>query len=159
MLHYLATHPGSDKIVGCTQPRRVAALNVAKRVADEMDVEFGQEVGYTIRFEDYTTERTKLKYRTGGMLQRETTSDPMLSRYAIILLDEAHECLLSNQSILDLLKKILPQRPDLKLVVMSPTLETSHFQVSAHSQGDLRKFFNDAPLCSIPGCAPPEESQ
>ena len=110
-------------------------------------------------FRGLTTERTKLKYRTGGMLQRETTSDPMLSRYAIILLDEAHECLLSNQSILDLLKKILPQRPDLKLVVMSPTLETSHFQVSAHSQGDLQKFFNDAPLCSIPGCASPEESQ
>ena len=80
MLHYLATHPDSDKIVCCTQPRRVAALNVAKRVSEEMDVEFGQEVGYAIRFDDKTSERTKLKYMTDGMLQREAMSDPLLSR-------------------------------------------------------------------------------
>ena len=80
MLHYLATHTASDKIVCCTQPRRVAALNVAKRVSEEMDVEFGQEVGYTIRFDDKTSERTKLKYMTDGMLQREAMSDPLLSR-------------------------------------------------------------------------------
>lgn len=81
MLHYLATHPGSDKMVCCTQPRRVAALNVAKRVADEMDVEFGEEVGYTIRFEDFTSDRTVLKYMTDGMLLREAMGDPKLSRY------------------------------------------------------------------------------
>ena len=101
MLHYLATHPGSDKMVCCTQPRRVAALNVARRVADEMDVEFGEEVGYTIRFEDFTTENTKLKFMTDGMLQREAMGDPLLNRYSfiwliyknrysIIILDEAH---------------------------------------------------------------------
>lgn len=129
MLRYLATHPDSEKIVGCTQPRRVAALNVAKRVAEEMDVEFGQEVGYTIRFEDYTTERTKLKYMTDGMLQREAMGDPLLSRYSIILLDEAHERTLSTDIMMGLLKEILPKRPDLKLVVMSATLETSRFQV------------------------------
>ena len=84
MLHYLATHPDSDKIVCCTQPRRVAALNVAKRVSEEMDVAFGQEVGYTIRFDDKTSERTKLKYMTDGMLQREAMSDPLLSRYWIV---------------------------------------------------------------------------
>lgn len=84
MLHYLATHPGSDKMVCCTQPRRVAALNVAKRVADEMDVEFGEEVGYTIRFEDFTTERTRLKFMTDGMLEREAMGDPLLNRYDII---------------------------------------------------------------------------
>ena len=130
MLRYLATHPDSDKIVGCTQPRRVAALNVAKRVAEEMDVEFGQEVGYTIRFEDYTTERTKLKYMTDGMLQREAMGDPLLTRYSIILLDEAHERTLSTDIMMGLLKEILPKRPDLKLIVMSATLETSRFQVS-----------------------------
>jgi pre-mRNA-splicing factor ATP-dependent RNA helicase DHX15/PRP43 len=80
MLHYIATHPESDKIVCCTQPRRVAAINVAKRVAEEMDVEFGEEVGYTIRFDDFTTKRTKLKFMTDGMLQREAISDPMLKR-------------------------------------------------------------------------------
>ena len=130
MLRYLATHPDSDKIVGCTQPRRVAALNVAKRVAEEMDVEFGQEVGYTIRFEDFTTERTKLKYMTDGMLQREAMGDPLLTRYSIILLDEAHERTLSTDIMMGLLKEILPKRPDLKLIVMSATLETSRFQVS-----------------------------
>lgn len=129
MLRYLATHPDSDKIVGCTQPRRVAALNVAKRVAEEMDVEFGQEVGYTIRFEDFTTERTKLKYMTDGMLQREAMGDPLLTRYSIILLDEAHERTLSTDIMMGLLKEILPKRPDLKLIVMSATLETSRFQV------------------------------
>ena len=84
MLHYLATHPESDKMVCCTQPRRVAALNVARRVADEMDVEFGEEVGYTIRFEDFTTENTKLKFMTDGMLQREAMGDPLLNRYSFI---------------------------------------------------------------------------
>ena len=80
MLHYLATHPKSEKLVCCTQPRRVAAVNVAKRVADEMDVDFGEEVGYTIRFENLTTERTKLVFMTDGMLQREAMNDPMLYR-------------------------------------------------------------------------------
>ena len=104
-------------------------MNVAKRVAEEMDVEFGQEVGYTIRFEDFTTERTKLKYMTDGMLQREAMGDPLLTRYSIILLDEAHERTLSTDIMMGLLKEILPKRPDLKLIVMSATLETSRFQV------------------------------
>ena len=76
MLHYLATHPDSDKIICCTQPRRVAAINVAKRVAEEMDVEFGGEVGYNVRFDDHTSDRTVLKYVTDGMLQREASALP-----------------------------------------------------------------------------------
>ena len=80
MLHYFATHPDSDKMICCTQPRRVAAVNVAKRVAEEMDVEFGGEVGYTVRFENVTSEKTKLVFMTDGMLQREAMNDPLLSR-------------------------------------------------------------------------------
>ena len=139
MLHYLATHPDSDKIVCCTQPRRVAASNVARRVAEEMDVEFGEEVGYTVRFEDVTSERTKLVFMTDGLLQREAMSDPLLSRYShfrflntsysIILLDEAHERTLATDIMMGLLKELLTKRSDLKLVVMSATLDAGRFQV------------------------------
>ena len=139
MLHYLATHPDSDKIICCTQPRRVAASNVARRVAEEMDVEFGEEVGYTVRFEDVTSERTKLVFMTDGLLQREAMSDPLLSRYShfrflntsysIILLDEAHERTLATDIMMGLLKELLTKRSDLKLVVMSATLDASRFQV------------------------------
>ena len=139
MLHYLATHPDSDKIVCCTQPRRVAASNVARRVAEEMDVESGEEVGYTVRFEDVTSERTKLVFMTDGLLQREAMSDPLLSRYShfrflntsysIILLDEAHERTLATDIMMGLLKELLTKRSDLKLVVMSATLDAGRFQV------------------------------
>ena len=139
MLHYLATHPDSDTIVCCTQPRRVAASNVARRVAEEMDVEFGEEVGYTVRFEDVTSERTKLVFMTDGLLQREAMSDPLLSRYShfrflntsysIILLDEAHERTLATDIMMGLLKELLTKRSDLKLVVMSATLDAGRFQV------------------------------
>ena len=139
MLHYLATHPDSDKIICCTQPRRVAAINVAKRVAEEMDVEFGGEVGYNVRFDDHTSDRTVLKYVTDGMLQREAMSDPLLSRYSfspslntsysIILLDEAPERTLATDIMMGLLKELLTKRSDLKLVVMSATLDAGRFQV------------------------------
>ena len=139
MLHYLVTHPDSDKIICCTQPRRVAASNVARRVAEEMDVEFGEEVGYTVRFEDVTSERTKLVFMTDGLLQREAMSDPLLSRYShfrflntsysIILLDEAHERTLATDIMMGLLKELLTKRSDLKLVVMSATLDAGRFQV------------------------------
>ena len=117
-------------MICCTQPRRVAALTVAKRVSEEMDVEFGEEVGYTIRFEDYTSDRTKLKYMTDGMLEREAMNDPLLSRYSIIMLDEAHERTLATDIMMGLLKELLPKRPDLKLIVMSATLDAGRFQVS-----------------------------
>lgn len=121
--------PGQN-CVACTQPRRVAATSIAARVAEEMDVKLGQEVGYTIRFEDMSDQyRTVLKFVTDGMLLREAMGDPLLSRYSVIVLDEAHERTLSTDVLMGLLMEILPKRTkasdygDLKIVVMSATLD------------------------------------
>ncbi|KAI9323771.1 P-loop containing nucleoside triphosphate hydrolase protein [Dichotomocladium elegans] len=129
------------KQIACTQPRRVAAMSVAQRVAEEMDVEFGREVGYCIRFEDHTSPETFLKYMTDGMLLREAMSDPKLSRYSAIILDEAHERTLNTDILMGLLKEICKTRKDLQVVVMSATLDAGRFQ----------KYFNDAPLLTVPG--------
>jgi pre-mRNA-splicing factor ATP-dependent RNA helicase DHX15/PRP43 len=94
------------KQIACTQPRRVAAMSVAQRVADEMDVKLGEEVGYNIRFEDNTSPKTFLKYMTDGMLLREAMSDPKLSRYSAIILDEAHERTLNTDILMGLLKEV-----------------------------------------------------
>lgn len=94
-------------MIACTQPRRVAAMSVAARVAQEMDVQLGDEVGYTIRFEDKSSQRTQLKYLTDGMLLRESMIDPLLNKYGIIILDEAHERTLSTDILFGLLKELL----------------------------------------------------
>ncbi|CAH8565679.1 unnamed protein product [Schistosoma intercalatum] len=119
----------TKKAVACTQPRRVAAMSVAQRVSEEMDVELGQEVGYSIRFEDCTSSRTVMKYMTDGMLLREGMSDPLLEAYGVILLDEAHERTLATDILMGLLKEITKQRLDLKIVVMSATLDAGKFQI------------------------------
>ena len=102
-------------------------MSVAKRVSEEMDVVLGQEVGYTIRFEDKSTPRTLLKYMTDGMLLREAMTDPMLSRYGIVVLDEAHERTLSTDILFGLIKEVMQKRSDLKIVVMSATLNAERF--------------------------------
>eukprot|EP00760_Papus_ankaliazontas_P036423 PhM_4_TR8307/c0_g1_i1/m.25024/K12820/DHX15, PRP43; pre-mRNA-splicing factor ATP-dependent RNA helicase DHX15/PRP43 len=132
---------GPEKAICCTQPRRVAAMSVAERVSKEMDVHLGDEVGYSIRFEDVTGPSTRLKYVTDGVLLREAMTDPTLSKYSVIVLDEAHERTVQTDILLGLLKSILPKRPELKLVVMSATLEHEKFKV----------FFPEAPLMKVPG--------
>ena len=117
------------KSVACTQPRRVAAMSVAQRVSEEMDVSLGQEVGYSIRFEDCSGPKTLLKYMTDGMLLREAMSEPMLDNYQVILLDEAHERTLATDILMGVLKTVVQHRPDLKLVIMSATLDAGKFQV------------------------------
>ncbi|KAJ2777805.1 DEAH-box ATP-dependent RNA helicase prp43 [Coemansia javaensis] len=137
----------AGKMIACTQPRRVAAMSVAQRVAEELDVKLGQEVGYSIRFEDCTSPRTVLKYCTDGMLLREAMSDNLLSRYSAVILDEAHERTLNTDILMSLMKTIAAKRPDLKVVVMSATLDSEKFQ----------KYFNDAPLLAVPGRTFPVE--
>jgi len=136
-----------NKMVGVTQPRRVAAMSVSQRVADEMDVRLGQEVGYNIRFEDVTSPKTFMKYLTDGMLLREAMNDPLLEKYAVIILDEAHERTLSTDVLFGLMKEVLKARKDLKLVVMSATLDAGKFQ----------NYFDQAPLMVVPGRLHPVE--
>ena len=135
------------KLVACTQPRRVAAMSVAQRVAQEMDVKLGEEVGYSIRFEDMTSQKTILKYMTDGMLLREAMNDHDLTRYSTIILDEAHERTLATDVLMGLLKEVIVRRPDLKLIIMSATLDAQKFQ----------RYFNDAPLLAVPGRTHPVE--
>ena len=134
-------------IIGCTQPRRVAAMSVAKRVAEEVGCKLGQEVGYTIRFEDCTSAETKIKYMTDGMLQREVLLDPNLRKYSVIMLDEAHERTIATDVLFGLLKKTLKRRPDLKVIVTSATLDADKFS----------EYFNKCPIFTIPGRTYPVE--
>ena len=137
----------NNGMIGCTQPRRVAAMSVAKRVAEEVGCQLGQEVGYAIRFEDCTSAATKIKYMTDGMLQREILIDPELKRYSVIMLDEAHERTISTDVLFALLKKTLKRRPDLKVIVTSATLDADKFSA----------YFNECPIFSIPGRTFPVE--
>lgn len=111
------------KIIGITQPRRVAAVTVATRVAEEMRCQVGEEVGYSIRFEDKTSLKTRIKFLTDGLLLREALMDPLLSRYSVIMVDEAHERSLSTDVLLGILKKIKKKRPELRIIVSSATLQ------------------------------------
>lgn len=145
---YLAEEGFADSSkIGCTQPRRVAAVSVAKRVAEEVGCRVGQEVGYTIRFEDCTSPDTRIKYMTDGMLQRECLVDPDLKAYSVLMLDEAHERTIATDVLFGLLKKALQRRPDLKLIVTSATLDAEKFS----------SYFFGCPIFTIPGRTYPVE--
>lgn len=139
-LHEAGFTKGGMKI-GCTQPRRVAAMSVAARVAEEMGVKVGNEVGYAIRFEDATSDKTVLKYMTDGMLLRELLTEPDLAQYSALMIDEAHERTVPTDIACGLLKDIARARPDLKLLISSATMDARKFQ----------KYFDDAPIFNIPG--------
>ncbi|XP_042229267.1 ATP-dependent RNA helicase DHX8-like isoform X1 [Homarus americanus] len=148
MTQYLAEAGFTAKgKIGCTQPRRVAAMSVAKRVSEEFGCRLGQEVGYTIRFEDCTSSETVIKYMTDGMLLRERLIDPDMSGYACIMLDEAHERSIHTDVLFGLLKQAVEKRPELKLIVTSATLDAVKFS----------EYFNQAPIFTIPGRTFPVE--
>ena len=127
--------------IGCTQPRRVAAMSVAKRVSEEFGCKLGEYVGYSIRFEDCCSEDTIIKYMTDGMLLREALIDKNLTQYSVIMLDEAHERTIHTDILFGLLKEAMRNRNDLKLIVTSATLDSEKFS----------KFFNNCPVFRIPG--------
>lgn len=111
-----------------TQPRRIAAQSLAQRVAKEVGCQLGQEVGYTVRFDEKASEATRIKYVTDGMLLREATlSDPLLSRYSVVMIDEAHERNLNSDALLGILKKIRRKRKNLRIIVCSATIDAQAF--------------------------------
>ncbi len=143
----LAAGRGATGMIGCTQPRRIAARSVARRVADELGSEVGTLVGFQVRFSERVGEDSLIKFMTDGILLAETQSDAWLSRYDTIILDEAHERSLNIDFLLGYLKRLLAKRRDLKLIVTSATIDTAKFAV----------HFDDAPVVAIEGRGFPVE--
>ncbi|MBK6007702.1 ATP-dependent RNA helicase HrpA [Ramlibacter ginsenosidimutans] len=123
----LGAPPGKGKLIGHTQPRRIAASSVAKRIAQELDTPLGEVVGFKVRFQDRLARDASVKLMTDGILLAETQSDPMLSAYDTIIIDEAHERSLNIDFLLGYLRQLLPRRPDLKVVVTSATIDAERF--------------------------------
>ena len=114
-------------LIGHTQPRRIAASSVAKRIADELNTPLGEVVGYKVRFQDRLAAGASVKLMTDGILLAETQSDPLLRAYDTIIIDEAHERSLNIDFLLGYLRQILPRRPDLKIIVTSATIDAERF--------------------------------
>ncbi|MBA4148602.1 MAG: ATP-dependent RNA helicase HrpA [Verrucomicrobia bacterium] len=132
---------GIEAKIGCTQPRRVAALSISRRIAEELNAAWGREVGCTIRFDDRSSPHTYIKLMTDGILLAETQGDPDLSEYNALIIDEAHERSLNIDFLLGYLKGLLARRKDLKLIVTSATIDTEAFS----------RHFNDAPIIEVSG--------
>ena len=132
---------GSKGWIGCTQPRRVAALSVAQRIAEELGVTYGREVGAKIRFTDETRKDSAIKVMTDGILLNELQDDPMLQAYEAIVIDEAHERSLNIDFILGCLRNLSRKRPDLKIIITSATIDTERFS----------QAFDHAPVIEVSG--------
>ena len=132
---------GVGGMIGHTQPRRIAARTVAARIAEELNTPLGDKVGYQVRFTDHSTDTTHIKLMTDGILLAEIQQDPYLEKYEVIIIDEAHERSLNIDFLLGYLKRILPKRPDLKLIITSATIDLQRFA----------KHFNDAPIIEVSG--------
>lgn len=140
---------GEAGMIGCTQPRRIAARSVARRVAEELQVPIGGAVGFQVRFNEQVGDNSAIKFMTDGILLAEIQSDRWLSRYDTIIIDEAHERSLNIDFLLGYLKQLLPRRPDLKLIVTSATIDTARFA----------EHFGGAPVVEVEGRTFPVESR
>ena len=138
---------GNLGTIGHTQPRRIAARSVAARIAEELQTELGDLVGYKVRFNDNISDNTQIKLMTDGILLAEIQTDRFLNQYSCLIIDEAHERSLNNDFILGYLKQLLPRRRDLKLIITSATIDVEHFS----------KHFNNAPIIEVSGRTYPVE--
>ncbi|HWI84341.1 DEAD/DEAH box helicase, partial [Ramlibacter sp.] len=133
--------PGAGRLIGHTQPRRIAASSVAKRIAEELGTPLGEVVGYKVRFQDRLARDASVKLMTDGILLAETQTDPLLKQYDTIIIDEAHERSLNIDFLLGYLKQLLPRRPDLKVIITSATIDPER----------LSRHFGDAPIVEVSG--------
>ncbi len=145
----LAAGRGIEGVIGCTQPRRIAATTVARRIAEELGEETGRAVGYKIRFKERTAPETYIKIMTDGILLAETQGDPLLSAYDTLIVDEAHERSLNIDFILGFLQTLQRRRTDLKLIITSATIDTAKFS----------RAFGNAPVIEVSGRMFPVETE
>src|ERR1700678_219005 len=132
---------GRTGLIAHTQPRRLAARALAARIAEEVGQPLGRSVGFRVRFADQASDATRLLLMTDALLLAELAADPLLRRYDTIIVDEAHERTLNVDLLLGVLKKLLPRRPELKLIVTSATLDVER----------VSRFFDDAPILTVSG--------
>jgi ATP-dependent helicase HrpA len=142
-----AGRAAQGRLIGHTQPRRIAASSVAKRIAEELNTPLGEVVGYKVRFQDRLSATANVKLMTDGILLAETQGDPLLKRYDTLIIDEAHERSLNIDFLLGHLRLILPRRPDLKVIVTSATIDADRFS----------RHFDGAPVIQVSGRLYPVE--
>jgi ATP-dependent helicase HrpA len=140
---------GESGLVGITQPRRIAARSVAQRVAEEMGQQLGAAVGFQVRFKEQLSDATRIKFMTDGILLAEIHNDPKLRRYDTVIIDEAHERSLNIDFLLGYLHRLMPRRPELKIIITSATIDTEKFS----------RHFNDAPVIEVSGRSHPVDVQ